>query len=419
MLDRTLAPAFNRSVSFDLIDPGYLKLNNGVEVYYIPGGDQNVIKVELVFAAGRWYEPVWGACHFTTNLLNKGTTTKSSFEVASLFDQLGAHLDISAGVDFVTISLYSLTKKLGAALNLLTEILQQPSFPEKELQQGKSIFLQNLKVNHEKTSYLASNLFRKTIFGTNHPYGKELEEEDVQNITREDLVYFHQHYLKDFKIFVSGKIDDTNKRLIAQAFETFQTVPSPEKNHEPLHLDPLSLYTEKEGSVQTSLRVGKKSIPRTHPDYTLLLFLTHILGGYFGSRLMKNIREEKGLTYGIYSSIHTMKHNGYIVIGTDVNKENKDVAFSEIRKELQRLHTEAIGEDELDIARWHFIGSLQTELSTSFAHADKIKNIVLFNLPKDHYTRLVDKLSRVAAWELQEAAIKYFQEKEFFQIAVG
>ncbi len=156
-----------------------------------------------------------------------------------------------------------------------------------------------------------------------------------------------------------------------------------------------------------------------HPDYPAILLLSHILGGFFGSRLMKNIREEKGLTYGIYASLHTQKHRRYMVIGADVNKENLELTFDEIRKELKRLRIEKIEAEELDVARNHFIGSLQSEMTTPFAHADKIKTSLIFNLPDDYYQKLILRLDALSADELMETGGKYFNEETFHEVAVG
>jgi len=419
MLDRRVAPVFNRDFSFSLIHPEYEKLSNDIEIFFVSGGDQNVIKVDLIFPAGRWYEHTWGTSYFTTQLSSKGTTSKNSFEIASLFDQFGAHLELSPGMDFVTLSLYSLTRTLPGALDLLCEIVNQPVFPEKEIQQIKSIYIQNLKVNQEKTNFLASKLFRKTLYGEMHPYGKELEKDDVEKINREDLTRFHQEFFQQFTVVAAGKIDDSNRKKIINSFASLKTQQPQQKEHScessPLH----RRHAEKENSLQTSLRIGKRIINRTHPDYAHLIFLNHILGGYFGSRLMKNIREDKGLTYGIYSSVHAMKHDSYVVIGTDVNKENKDVAFDEIQKELTRLSNEPIDSEELETARSHFIGSFQTELSTSFAHAEKIKGVVLYDLEKNHYNQLLNKVREVTAPELQHIAVKYFASESFYEISAG
>jgi predicted Zn-dependent peptidase len=150
-----------------------------------------------------------------------------------------------------------------------------------------------------------------------------------------------------------------------------------------------------------------------------VLFLNHILGGYFGSRLMKNIREDKGLSYGISSSLHALKNDSYFVIGSDVNAENVDLTFDEVAKELERLRTEKIEEEELNLARNHFVGSLQLEITTSFAHADKIKNIILFNLSAQHYQNMITRIEAITVEDLVIAANRYFLEDSFVEIAVG
>lgn len=419
MLDRKTPPRFNRSLSFDLISPIVKKLANGIEIFFIPGGQQDVMKVELVFKAGRWYEHFSGAGYFSSHLLPKGTAQKSSFEIAEHFDQLGAHLEISPGLDVVSISLYALTQTAEKALKLLMEVLKEATFPEKEIEQSKSIYIQNLKVNNEKTSFQASKLFRKNLFGETHPYGKELEELEVQDLTRIQLTGHRDEFMQDVVVFASGKLDDKVQQLLIDEFSSWKTRPVAPKgitagDHKLFHE-----YTEKEGSVQSSVRIGKKSLQRTHADYVEVLLLSHILGGYFGSRLMKNIREEKGLTYGIHASIHALQQDSYMLIGADVNKENVTVTFDEVRKELKRLRTEKIADDELEIARNHFIGSLQSELTTPFAHADKIRTIKLFGLPENYYQIMISKLDRTTSEDLIQIGEKHFHEESFSDAAVG
>lgn len=419
MLDRTIAPPFNRNTEFELIKPEKLTLGNGAEAYFIAGGGQQVIKVELLFKAGRWYESTWGAAYFTGNLLSKGTKQKSSFQIAQIFDLYGAHLEVSAGLDVVSVSLYSLTKHLEPTLRLLVELLTDSIFPEKELDQTKSIYLQNLKVNNEKTSFQASKLIRKNLFGENHPYGKELDDKDVTLITTETLKTYFEQYFKDLFLIVSGKVDNASKKLITELFGQLPTKKSSAANHVATDNKPARQIVDKDGSVQSTIRIGKRFINRSHPDYYDVLLLNHIFGGYFGSRLMKNIREEKGLSYGIYSSIHTLNNDSYLVIGSDVNKENLELTFDEIRKEMVELRTNKIDTDELETARNHFIGSLQSEITTPFAHADKLKNIILFNLPADYYQKLIKRLDTLSAVDLLNTANKYFNEDSFHEVAVG
>jgi predicted Zn-dependent peptidase len=421
MLDRTLAPPFNRSTSFVLIEPEKEVTRNGAEIFFVLGGSQEVCKVELIFPAGRWFEKTWGASYFSSQLLSKGTKTKSSFEIAELFDGYGAHLEINAGMDLVSVSLYSLNKNLEPSLLLLMELLKESVFPEKELALLKSIYLQNLKVNREKTSFLASTLIRKKIYGDSHPYGKELEEAEVTSLSRDILDSYYKEFFNVATIIVSGRVSTKHKQFVQDIFAPFALNPLKSWQHNSSEVvnDGARHLVAKDGSVQSSVRVGKTSIGRRHEDYPGVLFLNHILGGYFGSRLMKNIREEKGLSYGISSSVHTMVRGNHMVIGADVNRENLDITFDEIRKELKRLRTEKISASELETARNHFIGSLQLEITTSFAHADKLKNILIFNLPPDYYQKLIARTDSITAEELMQVAEKYFSEESFIEVAVG
>ena len=419
MLDRTIAPPFKRSTTFELIKPQKKILSGGAEAYFVLGGTQEVSKIEIIFPAGRWVEKAWGGAYFTSNLLSKGTEKKTSSDIANLLDRYGAHLEVNPGVDFVSLSLYVLNKNFEPTILLFLELLTESVLPQSELDLLKSIYLQNLKVNQEKTSFQASRLMRKNLFGETHPYGKELEAEEVKQLSQGDLIEHYINFFNKGTLLISGKVSDANQRFVTQAFAAFE--------HHQIERDdfstgPRTVLREtlaKEGSVQSSIRMAKKSIGKTHTDYVDALFLTHVLGGYFGSRLMKNIREDKGLSYGISSSLHALKHDSYLVIGADVNRENLELTFDEIGKELKRLRTEKIGEEELNTARNHFIGSLQLEITTSFAHADKIKNIVLFNLTQQYYQDMINRIDVITADDLTAIASQYFSEDSFVEVAVG
>jgi zinc protease len=418
MLDRTIAPPFQRNHTLDLLNAEITDLPNGIKTYSVLGGQQEVVKIELIVKAGRWFEQNSGAAHFAANLLSKGTSSRSSFDIARIFDLYGAHVEINPGLDVVSVALYTLTKNIEPVLTLLFEIITEASFPQKELDQAKSIFIQNLKVNQEKTSFQASKLFRRNLFGENHPYGKELEE-NIQELNREQIVQHYKTCFKDVTIVISGRATAAQIDLVTDTFSRLDTLASPNKSYPMKEVQPARILSSKEDSIQSSIRMGKRFIGRRHPDYYKVLLLNHILGGYFGSRLMKNIREEKGLTYGIYSSIHPLIHDTYIAIGADVNKENLELTFDEIRKELKRLGTEKISQDELDTARNHFIGNLQSEITTPFAHADKWKNIILYGLPLNYYPLLSERLGKVTSDELMLTAAEYFTEDSFLEVAVG
>lgn len=419
MLDRTSPPPFIQSNSFELLTPGFQALPNNSKLYFVNGGEQEVLKLELVFEAGKWHESQPGISHFTSTLLPKGTTRHDTYYITHQFDFYGVHLEIHPGFDFTSVAVYGLPKNVIAVLDLLLDIISKATFPINELRQASDIYKQGLNINLEKTNFLAAREFRKYLFGNSHPYGYDIESNHIDRIQPEQLLAFRDNHFGQFTGFVSGKLSDEVKRIIGNKFSAIESRSVKPKAHSIIPEASGEYHLTKENSIQTSIRIGKLSIDRAHPDYPGLLLLNHILGGFFGSRLMKNIREEKGLTYGIHSSIHPLKHASYFVIGADVNQENRVLAVREIKGELAQLRNQSITDKELEVARNHFIGSLQTELSTPFAHADRIKLITLFNLPVNYYQQLIDQLLSLTGVTLQELAVNHFSENNLYTVSVG
>lgn len=415
MLDRSTAPPFIKSDNFEL--PEFVRGDvNGIPLFIIPEVRQDVIKIEFIFPAGKWFEPKAGVSHFTSNMLEKGTDRLNSSDLAEAFDRLGAHIEISAGYDNTAVSVYALRKNWKEAAELLVEMIQTPSFDSEELSLLRDIFLQNLKINKEKTSFVVSQLIRKNIYG-NHPYGTSLEEKDVLELTPDQLKGFHATNFRPAAIFVTTHPSVTLEELTAR-FGLFVAATHDRSARPAITPGLKNEHVAKEG-VQTSLRLGRRSLTRTDENYPDLLLFNHILGGYFGSRLMKNIREEKGLTYGIYSSINPFIHDSFFVIGADVNKENRDLALDEIRKEIKKMRTEPVGSEELEIARNHFLGSLQSEVANPFSVTDKIKNIQLNRLHKNYYPKLFKKINSLTAEDLLAVGEQQVHEDSLFVATVG
>lgn len=419
MPDRKLAPPFQKTVSLSFPSSVELALPSGVKIFLVQGIQQNVVRIEVVFRAGKWFEPKTGLSHFAATLLEKGTERKTAEEIANTLDYYGASLEIQSGFDFVSVSLYALMTQWRNVFPVFLELISEPSFPEKEWNLTKEIFLQNLKVNNEKTSYRASALIRKSVFGEGHPYGSSVEEEDVHAIKRSD---FHDFFKTTFNVHSIYGVGNFAEAEIESMKQGFQALPSRTSSslrsvHPPGSAP--AQYSRKKGSLQSSIRLGKRSLLKTDPDYFDLQIFNHLLGGFFGSRLMKNIREEKGLTYGIYSSLNTFVHDGFFVIGADVNKVNLEFAIKEIRSELRGLRDHAVDEQELGLAKNHFIGSLQADMANLFSVIEKIKNIHLHDLPQSYYQDLFDRVDRVGPDDILRMAAKHVNEDTLFEVAVG
>lgn len=420
MLNRKSAPQFAEIKRFHLPTPEIIMLDNGVPLIQFDKVNQEVLRIELVFKAGKWFETKKGTSYFTAHLLDKGTLSKNSLQIAETFDLFGSSIEVNPGFDFTSLSLYTLSKNIKTVLPLFCEIALSPAFPDSEFTLLKDIFKQNLKINREKSSYLAGKLIRQNIFGSNHPYGNSVDESEVEDLTQADLINFFKAKFHLHEVYVTGLLDDSVKKMLTYSLSEFRIASETEatlnfdegqKNH--------SQHVEKADSVQSSLRLGKRIINRNSPDYPSIVLLNHILGGYFGSRLMKNIREEKGLTYGIHSSINTLKKDAFFLIGTDVNKENRELALLEIKEEIRRLRENTIHTEELETAKNHLLGSLQLETANPFSVLEKIKTIRLNQLNSDFYSDLFDGIRITNSEAIKSIAQSHLHEESLFEVSVG
>jgi len=418
MLNRSVAPSFNKNFSFELPKHEVIQLTNHSDLVFLSGIQQEVFKLEFIFKAGKWYEPKPALSHFTAIMLEKGSAGKSSQEIAQVFDYYGAQVEVSPGYDFTSVSLYGLKKSFHEILAVFLDMLTNPSFSPDELDMQKKIFVQNLKINNEKNSFVASKLIRKNVFGSSHPYGSFVEEGSVVDLTSIELQKYFTEHFSPIEIYLIGNFESNEIIWLTKQLASLKTTTSSENN---FMVTP-GLCNEKvmkEGSIQSSIRMGSRTINRSHPDYFGMLMLNHILGGYFGSRLMKNIREEKGLTYGIYSSISPFRNDCLFSIGADVGKDKQELASIEIKKELSLLSRELISDNELTVAKNHLLGSLQLEVANPFSSFDKIKSLRLNNLSDDYYSSLFTSIQNISPDYLRLTAEKYFSVNDFFEVAVG
>ncbi len=324
-----------------------------------------------------------------------------------------------------SVNVYTLSKHLESLLPLIYEIVSESVFPEKELENARNITLQGLKVSKEKTAFLAGVKFREMLFGPEHPYGYFLSEEAIEAVHSNALLDFYKknYTINNCEIIISGagEIDFvalTNKYLGQDNWGKTDTLPYKGKNQSPVHFSKRE-FISREDAVQSSVRMGKKLFTISHPDYFNLYFLNEIFGGYFGSRLMQNIREDKGYTYGINSNIVTYKSEGYFVIGTDVKREFTQQTVEEVYKEMKKMREEKVSDNELETVRNYMLGSFVNSITTPFAVADKFKTIHFSGLGYDFYKNYFNALKKVNAESLIDTANKYFDESSMSESIAG
>ena len=422
MLDRTKAPVIRMPEDVQL--PTYKRhvLDNGIPVYEVHMGTQEVVKLELVFDAGRPYEHKPLVARATTSLLREGTSTYAGSEIAEFFDFYGCSLSLPFNLDSANVVMYSLSRYLDKVLPILKDVLENPSFLASELQSFVLRKQQLLKEDLTKNEVVAYRTITELIFGSEHPYGYNSVEEMYAALQRDDLEeHFNRTYtVNSCTIFLSGKttpahIQSLNKyigsikRTGEKVLPHFPSLPKKAGKH----------FLARPDTVQTALRMGRRLFNRQHEDYSGMYVLNALLGGYFGSRLMANIREDKGYTYHIFSQLDVMKFDGYLYIGTEVGNEFVAATCEEIYKELALLRNEVVSAEELEMVKNYLIGTYLTMIDGPFQASELIKTMVLENLPEDFFSTLVQTTRKVTAQQLQELANRYLQEEDIWQVSVG
>jgi zinc protease len=296
MINRNIAPPFKIPKGFPLQKPEFIQLKGGLHLYYLFNDTFPTLKIDFVFRAGKWFEPRPGIAMLCSKMLTEGTKKLSSYEIAAQLDQYGTFTQAESGSDYLLFSAYLLRKHAEKILPVLYELIYGSCFPENETENAKNVQIQNLKVNLSKNSYLAGVYFKNQLFGNAHPYGKITTEDDIFSANNLQLVNFHAHSMLDnFDIIISGMIDDHLLKYIESLFgskgqRNRQIVQSSLND---IGYAPQTRRVKRDESLQCSIRMGKPIIDKSHPDYPALEIYNEILGGYFGSRLMQNIREEK------------------------------------------------------------------------------------------------------------------------------
>ncbi len=423
-LDRTIAPPFQVIRHINLPTVETLTLDNGLPLHIINIGDQPVIRLEVLFEAGTWYESTPGASYFAIKMLPEGTSTRTSAEISAAFDRVGAFTEMSHTSDRSGIVVYCLARFLPEVLPIVQEIIADATFPEKEWNDLRNITLQNHRVNWEKNAYRATTQFREALFGPKHPYGRRRDEEQIISLAKEEAMACYKSQIQHapYRLIIAGKVGRGEVEAVntflgkgnsltatAQSEPTYLNNTTPEK----------IIMVERPESLQSCIRLGKRLFTRHHPDYYKMLVTNEILGGYFGSRLMKNIREEKGLTYGISSNVSTLQHEGYFMIGTDVKKEFTQQTLDEIRKEISLLQTVPVADEELQTVKNFMAGEFAGSLNTAFDVADRQKILIMDGLPADFFERYIEQIHATTAEDILRLAQTYLALDTMTEVIVG
>jgi zinc protease len=422
-MNRKEAPDYQAIDHINLIRPEHTKLSNGCNLYCFNSGDQELVRIEWVFGNLR-FNPASPLLNLAVNtMLNDGTKTMTGAQIADTIDFYGAFLQAEYGYDNSEVTLYSLNKHLSNTLPVIKDILTNSIFPEKELETFVRNQQQKLQVSLQKNDVVARRTFNKALYGDTI-YGYAGIADDYKTLHRDDLLahYKQMYQPSNCTIIIAGKIEQETLDLLKDTFGDSWTNPAEKADTTQPELKAATEYfyfTEKPDALQSAIRMGMPLINRTHPYFPSLQVLNTVLGGYFGSRLMTNIREDKGYTYGIGSGMSSLKHAGALFIATEVGADVCKAAVTEIEKEITRLKIELIPEEELTLVRNYMLGSLLGSLENVFSHADKFKSLYFSGLDYDYYDRYTEIIRAITSDDLIKLADKYLNFDGFYKVIVG
>jgi zinc protease len=398
-------------------------LNNGVPVFLIEAGTEDIMRLEFTFRAGQVKEYLPLLASTCNMMLSEGSQNYTSEELNRSLDFYGIFLNQSAEKDRAGIVLFFLNKHIEKVLELSREILFRPVFPEPELNALMKKRFRWYMVNREKVQNLAIDQFFESVFGKNHPYGYQILEQDFERLTPSVLSDFHSRYYtaRNMAIIISGKIHPRTAELLNSTFGSMDLKEMKiEDSVNSIKSEQLKkVFINKSGAIQSAIRIGSTTINKRHPDYLGLKILDSVLGGYFGSRLMKNIREEKGYTYGISSSLSSLDLTGYKVISTEVGQKNCQKTIDEIYREIQLLQSEPVKKDEMAVVRNYMSGEMVRMFDGPFALAESFRSAWEFGLDNCYYYRMAEKIKTIDPDEITELAKTYYKLDDLYEIIVG
>ena len=423
-MDRTIQPEIQPLKNFHIQTPVRTTLPNGIPLTVINAGEQEVVRMDVLFSGGRWQQSQKLQAVFTNRMLREGTTKYTAATIAEKLDYYGSWLELSSSSEYAYITVYSLNKYLAKTLEVVESMIKEPLFPQKELQTILDTNIQQYLVNTSKVDFLAHRSLLKSLYGEQHPCGKIVMEEDYHTITPEVLREFYErHYHSgNCSIFLSGKVtDDIISRvtdIFGIPFGQYQ-LQMPKSSFPFAAIPEKRIFTEREDAMQSAVKMGCTTITREHPDYPKLRVLMTLFGGYFGSRLMSNIREDKGYTYGISAGVVFYPDSGLLIVSTETDNEYVEPLIQEVYHEIDRLHLDPVSAEELRIVRNYMLGEMCRSYESPFSLSDAWIFIATSGLKDDYFARSLQAVNEITPAEIQDLAQRYLCKETLKEVIAG
>lgn len=421
-VNRKKGPVINKITKLEIPPVNREILSNGTELIEVNMGTQNLVQCEILYKGGRISENKKGVSRATARLLKEGTPNFSSSEVAEKVDFYGANISSGASLDYSYAKIFTLSKYFGNILPILLDVIDKPTFPEKELEKYKANSIQKLHVENAKSELVAYKAITESLYGKDHPYGYNSSEEIYNDLKRQDLVdYYTSNYGSDNRIIIlSGKISKEIRNEVIDTFGSKYIPSAPFEYTEPAVETKRSTERIKaEDNFQSAIKIGCRLFKRDHPDFADMFILNTILGGYFGSRLMSSLREEKGYTYNIYSSVDMMIYDGYFNISTEVGNEYLEQTLEGIYEEMDLLASRKVGKEELGMVKNYLSGNFLNMIDGPFKVAGMAKVVSLNGLDFNFYSDLMNRIHTITSKDLLRLAQKYLVKENMVEIIVG
>lgn len=391
---------------------------SGVPCYILKGGTQEIVKLQIILHAGRKYESKPAQARMANILLKEGCAKYDADTFAHIVDNYGFSLKVSSDLDFAYVTLICMKKFFAKGFALIKAMMASPNFSEDDLSRIANIASQNLKAQLNKNELVCYRAFTEKLFGPDHIYGYNTDPSSYMDLTRHDMTsFFKAHYdLSKMKIILSGHVDES---IIEQI--DFDVVGGSHiyKYTAPKQIVAERLVLEGRQKIQSAVKIGRRLFSRSHEDYIDMFILNTILGGYFGSRLMSNIREDKGFAYNIYSIIDTMSNDGYLSINCELGNEHVEQTIEEIEKEVDLLRTELIPEDELKMVRNYMLGQIMHSLDGPLATSELFSSLISNGLDQEFLQKIIARIKFITNFELLTTAQKYLHFADFSTVIVG
>ena len=419
MINRTLAPTITSINEISFTAPKIIPLNQHVNLFWMNEIYDETTRIELHFDAGtiRSAEKVAG---FVNSLLLSGTPTKNSTTINNELDSLGVFTDIEVGQEIAVVSIYCLRKNAEKAFTIILDAITNVNFDKNEIEDIVREKKQNFLIGSEKVSILSRRKFQESIFDNSINYSRQLKLEDFDTITKESLIDFHKaHYLNGLvKVIIVSRLEEEKIAAISKDLAKY-CISTPVKFEADFVNKKGRVAINKDGAMQTAIRIGMPLFNKKNSDFIDFQILQTILGDYFGSRLMSNIREEKGYTYGIGCGISETFESGHFIIATEVGKEYVEATLNEIKFEIERLQQEEVESNELTLVKNYLLGQLLKSADGPNAMTDLF--IGAFNQGKDlsFYQDVINRINTITSEELKLTAIKYLNWENLTIVTAG